>query len=29
MTRPIPVAILPALAAALFFSLAALASQHG
>lgn len=29
MTRPIHVAILPALAAALFFSLAALASQHG
>ncbi|MDP3426620.1 MAG: hypothetical protein Q8S17_04495 [Humidesulfovibrio sp.] len=29
MTRPIQVAILPALAAALFFSLAALASQRG
>jgi len=29
MTRPVQVAILPALAAALFFSLAALASQRG
>jgi len=29
MTRPVQVAILPAMAAALFFSLAALASQRG